>query len=239
MFLSTAFDLRSAEELVSLGVPALKVPSGELDNLPFIVELASFGLPLIISTGMGGLDEVERAYDAASGAPGVAFLHCVSAYPAPISESNLRAIATIRERLDAPVGWSDHTEGATTAIAATALGAVVFEKHLTVDQSLPGPDQAASEEPRGLARYVEAVRTAAIALGDGRKRPMPSEQHNRISVRRSLHAVRGLSAGHELSQEDVVALRPAHGLAPSTEVAGLRLARDLPAGCPVRAEDVW
>lgn len=237
-FLSTGFDLASAEYLVELGVPALKVPSGELDNLPFVRALAELGLPLIISTGMGTLEEVVRARSAAEAAPGVAFLHCVTSYPTPPADCNLRAIATMRSELGVPVGWSDHTVGSVTAVAAVALGASLLEKHLTLSRSLPGPDHAASEEPAAFSAYVAAARETEAALGDGEKRPMPAEIDNRVLVRRSLHAARALTEGELLGPDDVLALRPAEGLPPDTAVEGRRVTRDVEAGTPLGEGDI-
>ncbi len=237
-FLSTPFDLGSAEVLAGIGVPALKVPSGELDNLPFIRALAAFGLPLLLSTGMGTLAEVAQALEAAEVAPGRALFHCVSAYPAPEEEANLRAVATLAERFAVPVGWSDHTQDVLTALGAVALGASLLEKHLTVDRSRPGPDHAASSDPVQFADYVERVRRMESALGDGRKRPVPSEEANRLHARRSWHAARALLSGQVLATSDVQALRPATGLSPSLDVIGRRVRRAVAAGRPLMPEDL-
>lgn len=237
-FLSTAFDLDSLDILQALAVPVLKVPSGELTNLAFIRALADRGLPLIMSTGMGDLAEVGAAVEAAAAAPGLCLLHCVTAYPTPVDESNLRALVTMREHFGLAVGWSDHTDGSATAIAAIALGARLLEKHLTLDRSLPGPDHAASASPEEFASYVRAVRETESALGDGIKQPAPSERENRVAARRSLHTTRELPAGHLLTDEDVVSLRPALGLVPSTSLGQLRTRRAMPAGAVLMADDV-
>ena len=158
VFLSTAFDLASLDVVLALDVPALKVPSGELTNLPFLRALAGQGLPLLVSTGMGSLDEVAAAVDAVEAAPGIALFHCVSAYPAPPAEANLRAIATMLARFGVPTGWSDHTVGALTALGAVALGAAMLEKHITTDPGRSGPDHAASASPEAFEAYVEQVR---------------------------------------------------------------------------------
>jgi N,N'-diacetyllegionaminate synthase len=238
VFLSTAFDVASLDLLVELGVAALKVPSGELDNLPFLTALAAHGLPLVVSTGLATLDEVAAAVAATAAAPGIALLHCVTAYPAPVAASNLRAMAAMGERFRVPVGWSDHTEGSVTAVAAVALGASILEKHFTTDRRLPGPDHAASADPAGLAAYVEAVRSAETSLGDGVKRPAEAELENLRFARRSYHAVRELRAGEVVAAEDVDLLRPADGLPPSATVVGRVVARGVAAGSPVRAEDL-
>jgi N,N'-diacetyllegionaminate synthase len=238
VFLSTAFDARSLELLEDLGVPAHKVPSGELTNLAFVRELASRGRPLLVSTGMATEEEVAAALHAATAAPGVALLHCVTAYPTPVADANLRAIPTLAARFGVPVGWSDHTAGAVTAVAAVALGATVLEKHLTLDRGRPGPDHAASSDPEGFTAYVDAVRDAEAALGDGRKRPAAAEEENRRAARRSWHARRALAVGEVLADGDVEALRPATGLAPDVPVVGRRVARPVVAGAPLRAEDL-
>nr|WP_243751896.1 N-acetylneuraminate synthase family protein [Leucobacter weissii] len=235
-FLSTPFDLDSARLLVDLGVDALKVPSGELTNTPFIAELAGAGLPLLLSTGMAELPEIDAALAAASAAPAVALFHCVSAYPAPPEDCNLAAIPALHERFGVPVGWSDHTLGADAALAAAALGARLFEKHFTLDRTLPGPDHQASLTPDELGDYAARIARAIAMLGDGRKRRMPSEEENAPLVRRSWHAARPLPRGHVLTAEDLVALRPETGLRPSQAIAGRRLARDLRAHDPITEE---
>ncbi len=237
-FLSTPFDLGSARLLADLGVAAIKTSSSELTNTPFLAAVADLGLPMLVSTGMGDEDEVAAAVAATSAAPSVTLLHCVSAYPAPIAEANLRVIPALAQRHGIPVGWSDHTLGSTSAVAAVALGATVLEKHMTTDRLLPGPDHAASLEPDELAAYVVAARDAWSALGDGIKRRMPSEVENATLVRRSWHAARDLPVGHTLGAEDAVTLRPELGLAPFVEVAGARMLRPVNAGDPITSADV-
>jgi N-acetylneuraminate synthase/N,N'-diacetyllegionaminate synthase len=187
---------------------------------------------------MATIEEVDAAVAAAGAAPGVCLLHCVTAYPAPPAASNLRAIPALADRFGVPVGWSDHTRDATTALGALALGACLFEKHLTVDRSLPGPDHVASSTPDELAAYVNAIRELAGALGDGAKRPMEIERENRIYARRSVHAARDLTEGDELQPQDVVLLRPATGLAPDVAITGKRLRRAVGAGDPITADDL-
>lgn len=238
VFLSTAFDYGSLELLLEAGVRALKVPSGELDHLEFITALASYGVPLIMSTGLATLDEVNAAIDAARAAPAVAILHCVTAYPAPLESCNLRAMVTMADRFGVPVGWSDHTEGSTSAVAAVALGAKLLEKHLTIDRNMTGPDHAASEDLRSMTAYVRTVRAVEAALGNGTKQPNPAELENRFFARRSYHAKRDLDQGVIISREDVVLLRPADGLPPGTNLVGLSLARFVAQGAPVTANDI-
>lgn len=237
-FVSTAFDLPSLDLVTELGVPFFKVGSGDLTNLPFLREVAARGRPVLVSTGMATMEEVEDAVEAVAEAPLIVLLHCVSSYPAPSAEANLLAIRTMRERFRVPVGWSDHTIGVVTALGAVALGASVLEKHLTLDPHLPGPDHAASADPEDLAEYVRLVRELEAALGDGAKRPMPAEQDVREVARRSWHAARDLPVGTVLREGDVVALRPASGIPPSVLIVGRRVVRPLAAGDPITASDV-
>jgi len=232
-FLSTPFDSDSARLLVDLGVDALKVSSGELTNLRFLRELAGLGVDMLVSTGMGSEQEVVAAAEACAAAPYLAMFHCVSAYPAPVEQCNLRAIPALHDRLGVPIGWSDHTPGLETALVAAALGARLFEKHFTIDRTMEGPDHAASLEPDALAEYVGALKSVPVMLGDGVKRRMPAEEENAVLVRRSWHAARDLPAGHLLSGEDLVALRPEAGVSPATDLTGRTLVEPLRAGAPV------
>ena len=228
-FFSSPFDEASADLLASLDVEAFKVPSGEIVNLPYLRHLARFGKPLVISTGMATLDEVGLALDTVreAGDPAVAVLHCVSAYPAPVAEMNLRAMDTLRERFGRPVGLSDHSLGITVALAAVARGATVLEKHLTLDRSLPGPDHAASLDPADFAALVAGVREIEAALGDGDKRPMPSELDTRRVARKSIVAARRMAAGERLTMEALTLKRPGTGIPPADlpRVLGRRLLR--------------
>lgn len=237
-FLSTPFDIRSAQLLAEIGAPALKVPSGEVTNTPFIRELAGLGLPILVSTGMANLDEVATAVTACARAPGVALFHCVSAYPAPESEANLRGMETLRSTFGVPTGWSDHTVGPFTAVLAVAAGASMLEKHITLDRTMRGPDHAASEDLEGFADYMAAVRRTEKILGDGIKRPQPSELANRGAARRSWHAARDLNVGDIVTPSSVVALRPAEGLDPSYPIVGRRLRRRVEAGTAVTGDDL-
>jgi N,N'-diacetyllegionaminate synthase len=205
------------------------VPSGEVTNLPLLRHVAAKGRPILLSTGMATLAEVAAAVDTirAAGDPPLAILHCVSAYPAPVEDTNLRAMDTLRERLGLPVGLSDHTLGIEIALAAVARGASVLEKHLTLDRALPGPDHRASLEPADFTALVRGVRAIERALGDGDKRPMPSELDTRAVARRSLVAARALPPGHRLTRVDVAIKRPGTGIAPADldAVVGRTLAR--------------
>ncbi len=241
-FLSTPFDRPSLDLLVELGVPRLKVASGELTNGPMLLAMARTGLPMIVSTGMATLDEIAEALgviaigrDGADAAPranvraewtarvasdpslagDVTLLHCTSSYPAPPDSVHLRAMGTLAERFGLPVGYSDHTEGTAVAVAAVARGAVVIEKHLTLDRTLAGPDHAASLEPGGFATLVRDIRAVEMALGSADKRTDPAEADVRVVARRSLVAARDIDPARPIGPEDLVALRPGEGLQPS------------------------
>lgn len=237
-FLSTPFDIGSARLLVDLGVEALKVSSGELTNLPMLQDLAGLGLPLLVSTGMGDSGEVAAAVEACASAADLVLLHCVSAYPAPLDQCNLRVIPSLSATHELPVGWSDHTLGTASAVAAVTLGARLVEKHFTIDSTMEGPDHLASLEPDALADYVRTVRAVPAALGDGVKRRMPAEDENAPLVRRSWHATRDLPAGHALSHDDLVALRPEGGVRPSEDITGRVLRTSISAGETVRSDSL-
>ena len=239
LFLSSPFDERSADFLASIAVPALKVPSGELTNLPFLVHLAHKGLPLLMSTGMSTMDEVRAAIEGVrqvSAPPPIGLFHCVSSYPARAEDANLRAMATLRTAFDVPTGWSDHTAGFDIAVAAVALGAELIEKHLTLDRTLPGPDHKASLDPPQLKEMIAAIRRVSAALGDGQKRPVEAEREIARVARKSLHFAMPLPAGVTLRREHLVALRPGTGISPARlpEVCGRILPRAVEAG-----ELVW
>jgi N-acetylneuraminate synthase len=231
-FLSTAFDRPSFDMLLELGLDLVKVPSGEITNLPLLRHLAGPGLPMIMSTGMATLDEIAAALAAvdAAGTPRsrVTLLHCTTEYPAPFDEVNLRAIATLRDAFGLAVGYSDHTSGIEIAIAAVALGATVIEKHVTLDRTLPGPDHQASLEPAELRAMIAAIRHLEVAFGDGIKQPTPSELRNRSVARKSLVARRAIRAGEPFSAENLTAKRPGTGISPMRwdDVLGRPAARD-------------
>ncbi len=215
-FLSSPFDAESADLLDSMNMPIYKVPSGEITNLPFLKHLAGKKKPMILSTGMSTLEEVEEAVRTirSAGVADLTLLHCVTEYPAPYAEINLRAMQTLKSAFDLPVGYSDHTLGIEIAIAAVAMGAVVIEKHFTLDRSLPGPDHAASLEPAELGQMVAAIRHVESALGSGIKAPAPCELPNIPVARKSIVAARFLPAGHRLESVDLNIKRPGSGLAP-------------------------
>lgn len=221
-FLSTAFGLAELELLLDLGICAIKVPSGEITHRLLLEAMATAAasrcLPVYLSTGMSNLGEVEAALQLflEAGLPRqqVTLLHCLSAYPAPVEQINLRALGTLAAAFGCPVGYSDHTIGFTAPIAAVALGAVVIEKHLTLDIHLSGPDHRASLEPEPFADMVAAIRTCERMLGDGRKCPQPAELNTRQVARRSLRAARPIPAGQPFTPEDLICQRPADGLSP-------------------------
>jgi N-acetylneuraminate synthase len=215
-FLSSPFDARSADLLASFDVPLYKIPSGEITNLPFLLHLARKKRPIILSTGMSTLGEVEEAVHVlqSEGVTKLTLLHCVTEYPAPYTEVNLRAMQTMKLAFGLPVGFSDHTQGIEIAIAAVALGAVVIEKHFTLDRSLPGPDHAASLEPIEFQQMVAAIRHVEVAIGSGIKTPAPCEFPNLLVARKSVVAMRTLPAGHRIEIEDLGIKRPGSGLAP-------------------------
>lgn len=217
-FFSTAFDLQSIDLLVDVGLDEFKVPSGELTNLPYLRKIGAFGRPVMLSTGMATLGDVEAAIDALerAGTPRtlMTVLHCNTQYPTPMGDVNLRAMVTLREAFGVAVGYSDHTPGIEVATAAVALGATVIEKHFTVDRALPGPDHKASLEPAELRAMVAAIRNIEAALGDGIKRPSPSERENLPVARKSIVASRGIAVGETLSVENLTVKRPGTGISP-------------------------
>jgi N-acetylneuraminate synthase len=234
VFLSTPFDEEAADFLASLGVPAFKIPSGEITNLPFLAHVARHARPIIMSTGMATLAEVEAAVRTVreAGCEDLVLLHCVSSYPAAPADANLRAMATLAAAFGVPVGYSDHTPGLEVALAARALGACVIEKHFTTSRALPGPDHAMSIEPDELAALVRGIRIVEAALGDGIKRPVPAEIAIAAVARKSLVVTRDLPAGSVLTREALGARRPGTGLAPAelSRVVGRTLRRPVRAG---------
>lgn len=239
---SSPFDLESVDLLASLKVPAFKIGSGDLTNLILLRAVAGHGVPVLLSTGMATISEIDLAMEdlRAHGNPSVALLQCVSVYPAAPAMINLRAMGTLRDRYNVPVGLSDHTTGLGTPVAAAALGAAIIEKHLTLDRSLPGPDHAASLDPMAFSQMVEAIHEAHEALGVGVKAPIAQESEVRVAVRRSLVLARGVAAGQPLSADDLIALRPEQGLSPLLidAVVGRRAGRDLEMGDRLRGTDL-
>ena len=234
LFMSTPFGEDSADLLDELGIAVFKIPSGEITNFPFLAHVARKGKPMIISTGMATLGEVETAMRVVrdAGARDLVLLHCVSNYPARPSDVNLRAMETMAAVFEVPVGYSDHTAGMEVALAAVALGACVLEKHVTLDRSLPGPDHRASLEPAEFAALVTGIRTVEGALGNGCKEPAASEAEMAAVARKSLVAARHIPAGSKLTEEMLAAKRPGTGLSPAmrSQLLGRVVSRDIPAG---------
>lgn len=234
LFLSTPFDHESADFLDELMVPAFKIPSGEITNLPFVDHIARKGRPLIVSTGMSTLQEVATVVETirATGNEQLAILHCVSNYPAQPSSINLRAMHTMAEEFGVAVGYSDHTIGIDIANAAVALGACIVEKHFTINRDLPGPDHRASLEPHELAAMVRSIRDIEAALGDGCKRPALEELNTAMVARRSLVAAHYIHAGTLLTEDMIAILRPGTGLCPAMrpQLLGQRARHDIQAG---------
>jgi N-acetylneuraminate synthase/N,N'-diacetyllegionaminate synthase len=239
-FLSTPFDPGSADMLAELGLPAIKLGSGELDNHPLLEHVAGLGLPMVVSTGMGTMAEVRAAREAIRGVDpdaDVVFLHCTSAYPCPLEDANLRAMGTMAEELEEPVGYSDHTTLPETPSFAVAAGACVVEKHFTLDSTMAGPDHEASLEPDELARAVDLVRAAARARGSPEKRPTEVELENRTAARKSLHAAADIPAGTTIERSHVDVVRPGDGVSPRhlDRVVGAVALETVPAGEPIPA----
>ena len=216
-FLSSPFDTQAVDLLDRLGLLVFKIPSGEITNLPLLRHVGGMKKEVILSTGASWLGEVETAVRTLqdAGATRLTLLHCVTEYPAPPGQVNLRAMDTLRTTFGLPVGYSDHTSGVEIPIAAVARGASVIEKHFTLDTNMHGPDHSASLDPDDFARMVSAIRTVETALGDGLKRPAACETENRDIVRKSVVAARDLPAGTRLTSDDLALKRPGGGLSPA------------------------
>ena len=231
-FASTGFDLKSIDLLVDLGVDFLKIPSGEITNLPYLIHAASKKLPIILSTGMATLKEVEEALqileDAGADRNKITVLHCNTAYPSPMQDVNLSAMLTIKEEFGVSVGYSDHTLGFEVAIAAVAMGATVIEKHFTLDCTMGGPDHAASLEPNELKRMVKSIRNIEKAMGDGIKKPSNSEEKNISIVRKSIVASKEIKVGDKFTPDNLNVKRPGTGISPMQwyEVVGKVASKD-------------
>jgi N,N'-diacetyllegionaminate synthase len=235
-FFSTAFDEESLEFLNKLGLPLFKVPSGEITNLPYLQKMASFGKPVILSTGMSTLQEIEDALEVLTSGSlsksDIIVLHCNTEYPTPMEDVNLNAMDTIGQTLDVKVGYSDHTSGMEVAIAAVAKGAVCIEKHFTLDKNMDGPDHAASLEPEELKNMISAIRNIEKALGDGIKRPSKSEINNKAVIRKSIFVGRNIKKGEKISSLDLQVKRPGIGLNPMliNDILGKITTKDLYSG---------
>lgn len=229
-FLSTPFDLESIDYLEKLGMKLWKIPSGEITNLPYLIKIAKTGKPVIMSTGMAELKEVEEAVNVLKegGAGEITLLHCTTEYPAPFDSVNLKAMNTLRKKLGTKVGYSDHTTGIEVVVAAVSLGATVIEKHFTLNRNLEGPDHKASLEPEELEVMVNKIRIIEKALGDGIKRAAEAEKKNIAIARKSIVAAKDIKKGEILSEDNITTKRPGNGISPMQwfEVLGTEAIRD-------------
>ncbi len=216
-FFSTAFDAEGVDYLDELGLKLIKIPSGEITNYPYLRSVAQKGKPIILSTGMASLSEIETALDVlikfGAEKNNITVLHCNTEYPTPMEDVNLKAMLTIKEKLGVEIGYSDHTLGIEVPVAAVALGATVIEKHFTLDRNLSGPDHKASLEPQELKDMVSSIRNIESAIsGNGIKEPSKSELKNIAIARKSIHLKRDLKKGEVLSENDLISLRPGDGI---------------------------
>lgn len=215
-FLSTPFDFDSIEFLNSIDMPFWKIPSGEITNLPYLMVLAKTGKPVIMSTGMCNMEEIEAAIRVLeeNGTTDIRLLHCNTEYPTPFEDVNLKAMETMRKAFGLEVGYSDHTKGIEVPIAATALGATIIEKHFTLDRNMEGPDHRASLEPQELAAMVSSIRHIEKSLGTGVKAPSPSELKNVSVARKSIVASKAINKGEVFTAENITVKRPGGGISP-------------------------
>ena len=230
LFLSTPFDLDSIDYLDKEGIEIMKIPSGEITNYPYLVKIAKVGKPVILSTGMSELYEVEDAVAILreNGVEDITVLHCNTEYPTPYTDVNLKAMLTLKDRLNLKVGYSDHTMGIEVPIAAVAMGATVIEKHFTLDKSMDGPDHKASLEPEELRAMISAIRNTEKALGDGQKTPSCSEKKNISIVRKSIVAKKTILKGEIFTEDNLTVKRPGDGISPMhwNELIGKKAQKD-------------
>ena len=215
-FLSTAFDLKNIELLNELGLEIFKIPSGEITNLPYLKAIAKLNKKVFMSTGMSNLAQIQEALDIlykyGTKRKNITLLHCNTQYPTPFEDANLKAMLTLKEAFKLDVGYSDHTQGISVALGAAALGALVIEKHFTLDKSMQGPDHKASLEPCELRAMIKGIREIEIALGDGIKRIKKKKKENAKIARKSLVALKDIKKGEILSEENLGTKRPANGI---------------------------
>lgn len=242
LFLSSPFDENAADLLENLGVDAYKIPSGEITNLPFLEYVAKKGKPIILSTGMSSMDEVEQAVEAIESGKGreIILLQCTSNYPAKPEDANLRAMDAMRLMFGFPVGFSDHTLGCEIAIAAVAMGADVIEKHFTLDKAMDGPDHKASIEPDELQYMVQSIRKIEAAFGDGHKIPAKDEDEIAKLVRKSIFARKDIAVGETITQDSLLISRPGNGLPPSSLhlIVGKKAKQSIKAGNQITLEQI-
>lgn len=230
IFLSTSFDIESARMLADMGIPIMKIPSGEITNFPYLREIAGYHKKVILSTGMSSLSEVRSALDVLKeyGAEDITVLHCNTQYPTPIRDVNLLAMVSMGKELGVPTGYSDHTQGIEVPLAAAALGACVIEKHFTLDRNMEGPDHKASLEPCELKAMVEGIRRIELALGKDVKQVSASEKANIDIVRKSIVADKPIGKGELFTEENLTTKRPGTGISPMrwNEIIGKTAGRD-------------
>lgn len=232
IFLSSPFDLESIDLLNKLGIEIFKIPSGEITNLPYLRNIGRLEKKVILSTGMADLEEIGNAInvltECGTRKDDITVLHCNTEYPTPFEDVNLVAMLTIRDVFKVKVGYSDHTPGIEAPVAAVALGAEVIEKHFTLDKRMKGPDHKASLEPDELKAMVHAIRNIEKALGDGVKKPSPSELKNKPVVRKSIIAARDIRKGETFTEGNITVKRPGTGISPMEwdKVIGSKAVRD-------------
>lgn len=216
VFLATPFDIGSVDFLVKIGVPTIKISSGELNNIPFLEYIARFGKPIILSTGMAIMGEIEDAINAIHKARNkkITLLQCTSNYPVAFRDVNIKAMQTLKDKFHVPVGFSDHTVGMEASIAAVALGASVIEKHFTLRRKMKGPDHKASLEPAELKKMIASIRNVELALGDGLKKLQNSEMNIKKVARKSLVAISDVGKGEKIEKEMIGIKRPENGIPP-------------------------
>ena len=232
MFFSSPFDLESVDLLVELGLDIIKIPSGEIINLPYLEKIGRLNKKIILSTGMSDLGEIEDALDVLIGngtrKDNITVLQCNTEYPTPFEDVNLRAMITIKKAFDVKIGFSDHTPGIEIPIAAVALGAEIIEKHFTLDRNMKGPDHKASLEPNEFAAMVKAIRNVEKSLGTGIKKPSPSESKNIPIARKSIIAIKPIKKGERFTEDNIGIKRPGNGISPMRwyEIIGTAAQKD-------------
>lgn len=230
LFLSTPFEIKSVKFLDELGMKFWKIPSSDITNLPYLIEIAKTSKDVILSTGMSTISDIEKSIQVLvdHGTPKITLMHCTTEYPAPLEDVNLNAMDTLRSKFKCEVGYSDHTSGFEVAIAAVAKGATVIEKHFTLDKTMEGPDHIASLEPNELKDMVRAIRNVEVALGDSEKRITESERKNIVAARKSIVAKCKIKKGEILTEENICTKRPGSGISPMKwfDVLGTKAKRD-------------
>lgn len=250
-FMSTPFDVDSANFLVQSGMRIIKIPSGEITNFPLIENLTTYNVPIILSTGMSTLLEVSEAvsfikkcrkkYGLSTNLKNfLTLLHCTSNYPTSLKDVNLRAMITLKNKFALPVGYSDHTEGILISIAAASLGANVIEKHFTLDRSMPGPDHLSSIEPSELKELIKSIRSISVAMGLSEKKPVLKENIIKKQVRRSITLIKKINKNEVFSSDHLLMLRPGYGIEPKflKKVIGKKAARNISPGTTLKWKDI-